>query len=401
MRKIKIIFLVFFVISCSKVEHSKVEHINLSKIFKLNSKVNLSEIAKEIEYIQLETDSLSLISVLDQPDRQIKFYNNNFFINAGEILRFSHTGKFLNRIGQNGKGPHEYINADGFTTITKKKDSLIVVFSAAQQKSILYDIEGKYKNDFPISFWPTDLTSIDKNLLFINSIGRRKESNNYALSIMSKDYKSIKKRLLYKVAEKNKNLVLSAFNTSYFYKDTLSYWESNYDTIWRITKDFKKVPKYTIDNGGNKMSVENFTKENVFNFDVFSKYDMIEKIFESSKFIFFKTSNNKRLYHVYYNKETKKSSTVEFKNPFNKGINFSFYNDIDGGVPFWPMGKVSDDKMLMVVYGYEMRSYIKKKKNKDKVFSELGRRNLINLINKSKISDNPILMIVTLKKSNS
>ena len=62
------------------------------------------------------------------------------------------------------------------------------------------------------------------------------------------------------------------------------------------------------------------------------------------------------------------------------------------------MGRVSDNKVFMLVYGCEMRDYIARKGKRFDAIDKAGRDKLLMLVEKSKISDNPILMIVTLKE---
>ena len=42
----------------------------------------------------------------------------------------------------------------------------------------------------------------------------------------------------------------------------------------------------------------------------------------------------KKLNDIYYDKKTNISKSVKFSKPFGKGSHFSFYNDLDGGLPF-------------------------------------------------------------------
>ena len=74
--------------------------------------------------------------------------------------------------------------------------------------------------------------------------------------------------------------------------------------------------------------------------------------------MFFNTIYEKRIHNIYYDKTTEQSSCVEFKRPSGRGIHFSFNNDIDGGIPFWPMGMASDNKVFMLTYGYEIKDYL-------------------------------------------
>lgn len=392
------LFFILLLVSCNNtIKENKIEIINLQKSFKKSKKINLSDIATNIEYIQLENDTSALIGLISKPNKNIQFVGNNIFIDNDEILRFNKKGKYINKIGSIGKGPEEYIESSSFTIFENKKDTIISVFSAPQRKTLLFDLKNNYKGSFSVKFWPTSISIINEDFVFINSFGRRNESNYAAFTIVSSQNKKIKKRLLHKWREKNQSLALSSLNNYYYNKDTLSYWESNYDTIWRIDKELNSIPKFKIDIGENTLPIESFNDKNVFNFSIFSKYDKVERLYETANFIFFNVNYRKKLHRICFNKKTKVFLNVKFKRPFGKGIHFAFYNNLDGGVPFWPMGKVSDKKVFMIVYGYEMREYIARRKIKLEKVNTIVNTDLKEIIKKSKLSDNPILMIVTLK----
>ena len=397
-----LLLLVIYACTNSSIK-SEIEEIDLRSTLKGFKKgkhlTNLSSIFSKIEYISLETDSVNLISTISKPNVEIKILGNNIFFNQGEILRFDLKGKFLNSIGSIGKGPNEYVDSNGFTPYVKGQDTLIGVYSRAQHKFLKYNIKGEHINNFSVDFWPMDLASLGDNLIFLNYFGNRNPSKYYTFSVLSEQYGKLKRRLIFKEQEKetNNDLMMSSLNKLYKYKDTLSYWESNYDTIWRITKDYKTIPKYYINIGDNKLSISSHTPKIVKDYKKYYSFNNTQVIFETINFIFLKVVYNKRIYRVFYNKKSKESNIVEFKKPFGRGTSFSFYNDLDGGIPFWPMGNISENKLYMIVYGYEMKDYIARKGNRFNAFDKVGRDKLLKLVENSKISDNPILMVATLK----
>jgi len=279
----------------------------------------------------------------------------------------------------------------------------VAVSSRAQQKTLLHTIEGSYTKEIPIDFWPTGLNSIDNNLVFINVMGMRKESNYYNLSIVPINEMKVKKRLLFKQneknIEKNKKLIRQDFNNSYTLRDTLCYWEKDYDTVWRITNKLKAIPQYVI-HLDNKMPFIEQTGKMPEYFKKLRKtnYNCTTGLTESTRFFFISANINHRLHRIIYDKKTKKSVCPQFKREFRKGLNLSFYNDIDGGFYFWPQGLVADNKVYKLIYGYELKEYLDRKKNSTPVLDEEARKRLIKLAEKSELSDNPILMIVTLKQ---
>lgn len=404
------IIIIFILFSCkneNNINSENVEVIDLSNSFDDKKKVNLSEVVEKVEYIQLQTDSSCLISRIRNPSKDIQFFNNEILINdrTNSLLQFSNSGEFLKKIGEIGKGPGEYLRVDAFTFF--QEEGFIIVFSAAQRKAMVYDKNGNFQRDIKIDFWPMDVMSIGNNLIFINTLGRRNLTDYYNLSVISSDGK-LKKRLLFKPKEKiledKMEFRLQGFRGSgYLLNNIFHYFEKNsyeMDTIWKITNSFNIIPKYIVDLKEPKMPLEGYSKSKNANLKLLTKYSSIESINETSRFIFTEIflAKEKRLYRIYHDKYTKKNNNLQFKKEYGKGIDLSFYNDIDGGLAFWPVGKVNDNKMFMLTYGYEIKEYLQRRGDNHDFTDPEARKKLLKLVERSKISDNPILMIVTFKK---
>ena len=390
--------------SCSKNESNvSVKRIQIKD--PIYTKLNLSEIAEKIDYISLEANYNSLIDNINFLNNDVKFERDNIYINnSGQLLRFSSDGRFLNKIGNRGKGPEEYIEADNFS-ITKNKDQTIVnVFSAAQRKLFQYDEKGVYLKHLYINFWPTGISSSDTKHILINDFGRREESNYSTLSFLDSKGK-IKNRLLYRPNEKKinqRNFPIIPWSSIYHFKDTLSYWETNYDTIWRITDDQKIIPRFLFDVGkSKKMPLELQTFEKMKNIKEQAKYSRFQSLIETDRYMFLNSTIGGYLHRITYDKIADDISSVRHEK-LSRGYYFAYKNDIDGGFPFWPQGRASDDKVFMFLYGYEIKDFLSKKGKgtqtepiKDKEASLY----LENLAKNSQITDNPILVLVTLKNA--
>jgi hypothetical protein len=96
--------------------------------------------------------------------------------------------------------------------------------------------------------------------------------------------------------------------------------------------------------------------------------------------------------YIIYNKSTKVVINV-----FEKTINL--VNNIDGGLPFWPDGQLSDGRLYMLMDVGDLKNHIEAGKiisTRLKVPYIIS-DNLKNIVSLSKLNDNPILMIITLK----
>ena len=402
---IKILILLFF-ISCNEhKETDPIPQIDITSGIERKEKVNLSEIATHIEYVQLESNETSLLDRIDTPKKDVQFVDEYVLIKdvSNRLFLFYRSGAFIRNIGNLGRGPEEYADIENFTFFNENQ--LIAIHSSSKQKVFVYSLDGQFVSSFDIGFWPLGLTNFQNEFVFLNNIGRRSLTDYYSLSFFSAKG-SLQRRLLYKGNEKRyektKKLGIKTLNmNSFVLNDTLRHWEGNYgtDTIWSITKKHETIPSYTINFDSNLKKIDFFQENKQIGFNEMTKNSSLTDYQESTRFLFFELyyAKDGRLRKIVYDKTSNESASVQYKREFKQGFHFSFYNDIDGGMPFWPQGKTSDDKMYMIVHGYELKDYIAKKGADFDAIDKAGRNKLLKLIGESKISDNPILMIVTLK----
>ncbi|MFA9189559.1 6-bladed beta-propeller [Flavobacterium magnesitis] len=407
---IKLLILSILISNCKdekKTTTTKVTKIDFSESYKSVGKIDLSEIAAKIEYIPLESTSSLILDEIDKPDENIKFFNNSLLIRdrSDELYMFNLSGKFLNKIGSKGKGPEEYPQIQNIEILSQKK--LIAVYSSMLNKVLLYKIDGSFYKDFKIDFWPLGLVSFKDDLIFANTLGIRNYSDYNTLSFVSTDGK-IKAQGLHKSKEidlQNKiklgvtNFKDSGYpiNNKYHYFENSSYEK---DIVYEINSNYNIIPKYEIEIGGVKLPLEKHTQSNLSDFEQIIKFNKIESFFETTNDMFISVyyAQDKHLHNIYYNKTNNESKSVKFRKTSGGGFIFGFNNDIDGGLPFWPDGRISEDKLYMLINGYVLKDYLARKKiNSDKKQQHFVDNNLNKISENSKIADNPILVIVTLK----
>ena len=138
-----IIILISLLYSCSTSQSSDKEivEINITQAVDQAVKLNLSKLVKDVEIIEVESN---IECFMDTPanlyflgSKYILYHdyrNNQFFL-------FDRNGKFLNKIGQSGKGPGEY---SFYPKATMSKDeSKIIVADNRANRVIVFDTEGK------------------------------------------------------------------------------------------------------------------------------------------------------------------------------------------------------------------------------------------------------------------
>lgn len=392
-KKILLPIIIIFFYSCgSEIKQpSFVENIELSKTLQeKQQKVPLSSIATKIEYISLETSEASLLDKISTPHEQVQFMNDRIYIHdKRKLLSFNFDGSFVGQIGAKGNGPGEYLEIRDFSLLLSENQ--IAIFSPMNQKAFIYDLNGEFQKSVSVPFWPLHISYINNHLLFANPKGRRDLSEFHTLTSIDKKNGTIGKRLLSRKYERGEKIALSSNQSLYKIEDELHFWEFQYDTIWTVSNNLKLKPKYFI-NYENKLPYKYLLEDHVAKFQEKEDYIILERYVESSRYLFFRFANFKLLSHIFYDKRNGQSYNLRYDKKSSLGFNFAFYNDIDGGLPFWPQGIISENKLFMIVHGYELKEYLKKHK--------IDKNNtlLYKISQNYSISDNPMLMVVTLKQ---
>lgn len=401
MKYISLLFCCAIIWGCSKTEKSKnekiteVETIDITKGFFDDSTAYLSDFTDSIQYIPLESKGeKSLLSDIDQ----IFFCDTNIFISDRDqkvILRFNKNGKFLNRIGKIGKGPGEYAKNEYIGLNREKKN--ILVWDNPQTRFITYSFNGDFIKQEKINEYLIFNIYPKGNLIYtLRCFPVMIQHNNYPINIYNNQLKlqkslinrSYESENLTKCEARNKYLYRSL--GFYNYKDSLSYWDYNYDTIYRITYE-EAIPRYVITQKDDLPHNVNYSTQPI------GKYNFYLDFFETEKYFFFSKSFSTEgdvESTILYNKDSKECFNLRFD---YKSINSGFINDIDGGWPFKPEFYTDTDAIGCYFFPYELKKLLKTEQFKNiKVKYPQKRRELIEMIEESNIRQNPILMLVKL-----
>ncbi len=399
-RKYLIIAILLSTFSCKEndLDKNNYKSIDISKAYVRDDKIPLSYIADSISYVCLQTDSNCFIGNIRKPEKYIQFAEDRLFISdRNKLLSFKFNGKFITKIGAQGKGNGEFSRIDNFTLL--KKQRLVLIYSAAQQSLLFYSFDNKFIKSVKIDFWPLQLSVLqDKYIVFGSGKGRRNLTNYFTLSVLDTQGKQLN-QLVYreweKYIEKNDKLGLGNIAQFYNFSDTLSYWEYQYNMIWRIPNQKNAFRAYYIELGENKFPIEYILESAKKKRKESDNFAHLWRFIETNRYFFFRVGYNKRLKHIFYDKQTKDLYNIHYENEDNDH-HFAFFNDIDGGLAFWPQGYVGMNKVFSIVYGFEIK---RKLLNNDiNSFNQSDQKNkLFQMVENSNIMDNPILMIAYLR----
>ncbi|MBC8147851.1 MAG: 6-bladed beta-propeller, partial [Bacteroidetes bacterium] len=170
MKAFTLLFVIILICSCSVTKNN-----NKDQVFEIidfenslnNSnaiKTYISEIADEIEYIELETKRNNIIGKIGD----IKIHGDTLVIldsTTKELLLFNKKGQFLNKIGSIGKGPGEYVQITTWDIDQQNKS--ILLYDNKLQKFIKFSMNGILLEERKTDFRPMSIRFSNNSDLFL------------------------------------------------------------------------------------------------------------------------------------------------------------------------------------------------------------------------------------------
>jgi hypothetical protein len=383
---------------------------------------NLSEFADGVLYIPLETMpgmELDYITRLSSND-------SLFFINDGKTcVLFSSTGKILYKIGSKGRGPGEY-NIAGQNDITSSNTLLV----RDLYKLIEFDIQGEFLRSSDIFRHPTGSgafgrwITLSDSLLFVNVRNDSGEEMNKA-QVMNMNGRIIKNypNYIYFKQDKVGTFTFSGISSLDRYSDKVSLKEAVNDTLFYLDNDLTLRPGYVFHMGKYKTGYMDLLDGTAYK----REYAYTQDVFETEKFFFLTLRGLCNAFRratpivevvtglggqvidleIWYYKGAllmvvDKTTGKSFLNDISRSDEFifksGFINDLDGGPRFLPRFRLDDSRFVMPVEALELKQYIKSDEFRESssLYPE-KKKALEELANSLSESDNPVLMVVTMK----
>jgi hypothetical protein len=374
--------------------------------------INLSCVADSLEYIPLETCAGSLIKNIERTILADSF----IFINMGDhVLKFGRNGKFLSRIGTNGRGPGEYPGVMSISIDNVKNQ--VFIYPNYIRKIIQYSYNNHHSRDLPLfrSDLASDVSFLGNNHFIASgvfTIPGEMTSEMFLVAVTDSTGK-IRTKVdfpLFQFADylTNKSIYYpGTFFPTYFDSIALSA-GVGCDTIYAVNQRSIK-PRYILNFGKYNAPAEvkyGFSRDTGVRIKISEKrykYLWIEKSpIETREFLFLYFSLEDHMYLAAYNKLTDSVSVFRKKGEVKYGSirnveDFGFKNDLDGGLPFYPKWTNFKSKDWITSYdAIELKSKLKEIQQNPSANPE-KHQSLIELINKLRENDNPVVVIAHLK----
>ncbi len=239
-----VLLLYFCFISCYHEEkrgfnsqhHEHIRHIDLS----LDTFQPAISLIDSIHLISIKLDTTNIISKIDK----VIFYKNKLLVvdktyKSIQVLDLS--GSFLYKIGGLGEGPGQYTTIDGVNI--DEQNNKVIIFSAAKQKFIFFSLDGFFLEEKNMPVFVENFSLLPNNEIAIyTDFNPAKESKNYDLMILNKDYTIIEEFAPFSREEALGNGDsgnITGNKIGFLYSPTLS------DTIYQYVKN-NIYPKYQL-----------------------------------------------------------------------------------------------------------------------------------------------------------
>ncbi|HEX3006863.1 MAG TPA: 6-bladed beta-propeller [Bacteroidales bacterium] len=349
----------------------------------------LSDLVDSITYIVPETKRESLIkniSSLSQQER-IQFSGNYIFIASGqELFQFERNGKFVRKIGQNGKGPGEYVLRLFETDEANQK---VYIYSNFTHTILAYDVNGRFlsevkdpslyhthylfttgNGDFTLGY-DNGMGNVDYRMLTIDQQGKIKKKFGNPDKHTYGNYNLL-----------NGETILYNFGGVVHYKYYFN------DTVFAINKQNELEPRYVINLDSYRIPVSD--RANYGNKNIFLGKIYIWAIKEFDKYLFIKYSyNDEESYLALYNKET---------HSFYPHCDNIIQNDIDGGMNIASESEIhylDDTHIFICVEASSLLEHCHSKAFVD--YNSNAKKQLERVVKSIDENSNPVIMVMKLK----
>jgi hypothetical protein len=381
--------------TCNHPQHnnSELTTINIIEGIRRNIKMSVSVVFNDILFIPLETFDENIVAKITK----ILLYDDYIIVidDLPQILLFDKTGKFVRKIGNTEEGKGEFLSI--YSSIVVNKE--LFIWDAHLNTTFCYNLQtGKCVRTLPHKFIPFSMEYFNDSLLiYYCSMPPYPGVPFSRFNFISLDFgKSDSMWYDTKYSALKKEFFDEGRVNTYMRNGNMYIWDSNLDTVFYLNNHFEKKPGYQLFLGRHALPEDD--KYNIHYIDSMKDDEfMITKIMETDRFFFIEGLFGRRhAKHILYDKTTKKSRDIIFNLDLH---DTGFHNDIDGSIPFWPKGYVSQNVLYDYISPFELKQLMDDPYYKTIMFRDKAKNEDIrNYLASAKITDNPIIFLATIKQ---
>ena len=327
--------------------------IDFEQCFNTEQQMFISEIADEVEYLELKTpDDIVITKIVTV----IPFDDYLIVTSRSIAYLFHRNGQFIRKIGNIGQGPGEYAGVYDIVLDVKNKEILI----SDTYQLLYYDLEGNYLRNKKMRvlslgisdsiLWSGGEIALANEPYKAIAVSLYGEGDTLA-SIPNTLYGTIK-------SDEVGTSSSSIFITLFYHKNDSLYFkgDGSNDTIWRIS-GLTATPHAFINMGKYKLPPEYERWASPEKYEMnYDRYWCVPSVVEDDNYFYLFSYWRKfnfalRRYaedkYIVYDKKAGKGFSTKDRN----GIGLT--DDILGGPPFWPRWS-SNEYFISAIEAYEL-----------------------------------------------
>jgi hypothetical protein len=392
---IKILTISLLALGCqnsANKDKNQIKTFNLKELLKIIP-VKLTDLGfVDIMYIPLETTESNVFSCTNNFIGGGKLIVGDKFCIvkcANDILMFKDNGLFERKIGTVGRGPNEFMVSHDVQVDEINQE--IYLLAGWQKKFFVYSIMGDLIRTFQIPFFCNEFNFVENGILCYSENHMADIEKSYTLiDSTGKIIKSFSNKYPF---SNHDAYVIQGENLFYHFNNQVYKKEVYSDTIY-LYKNGEFKPSLAI-NVGDKLITQNARSQ--FDGQYLAKNFISPlKLFELGNFVYYEfiykfNFSNTEIYSFIGSKNS------DFQVLFNtyQGI----INDIDGGPNILPKTTRDDNTIIALLDALQLKKHIASEefKNSKPKYPE-KKKDLEKLASSLKETDNPVLMLVRLKK---
>lgn len=350
----------------------------------VENRISLDEIADDIIYIPL--DNIYPVSLI----YNCYFTKKSIYLSTKDIgiLKFNSMGKYEKRIGAIGRGPAEYTSYLNFT-VDDKQETIYV--KDRSNRIQVYSGNGAFLRSIYVKEYggSIELISIfDSKLFLFNALPYANAKYNWIIQDTLGH--------LIKTKERPNSLFESNWlgrSETYLFNNNLYYWNTFNDTVYKISPELNEEASFLISSGEFRIPRSHFNPS-----EKTAQYLIIQSIFETDKFMMIRYYFGEKQLLAIIDKKSKKTFACTW-NGYNMG---GIINDLDNGAEFLPLYyTVENNREYIIGFldAYQLKTHVASEAFMQSTPKFPAKKKELEKLAKSlKETDNPVLMLVRLKK---
>jgi len=353
--------------------------------------------AESVRYIQLEetSDTRSLLDIKNSL-RIVPCDNAIFAYSHGSIIKvFSNEGKYIKSIGSIGNGPGEFVRIDHLSSNFEADG--VWILDRYQHRLIEIGIDGIVKRSFSVNNNGVRFAISPKNEIYLLCPERVRENmDKSCIEIINMEGTVIRQFPLYRNRSFGVGQISAKKQNFYFQQDQLYHSDQPFDTLYTLTKDTIWEAMHILDLGPNKIKLEDMTDPRKM-LTLRDKQAHFINLLDQPSHIFMTVRNQDVYTCIIIDKLNNECHIASrfFKNNGDIMSKSGLKNDIDGGLPFWPMGMKNRQVMFRFFNPFQFHKYFEENGIHQSFIHTSSE--LQQFLTTYKLYGNPILMFVKLK----